>query len=125
MRVRCLDTNLDGREVAAAIRSGCDRLVHIGPGERGAAAMPARADLLIDLNGHTDGARTDLLASSRAPVRTLAVAYPASLGGHGLVHYLAVDAPSVWPSGCALPPSRWPLRRWPNSLSCRRRRRRR
>ena len=73
-------------------------------------ALPEDIDLLIDLNGHTEGSRTDLLAASTVPVRSLAVAYPASLGGHHLVHYLMTDAASVWPRGVRLPTHLYPER---------------
>ena len=112
-RVVCLDSNGGRREISRAIKRGCDQLIsiplHSISSEQG-GGIPKEVDVLIDLNGHTEGSRTDLLSSSNAKVRCLAVAYPASLGGHSLVHYLLADAPSVWPVGKQLPSTLYPER---------------
>ena len=108
--VRCLDSSGGTSPISPAARRGCDRLEIIRPTASGAMALPEDIDLLIDLNGHTEGSRTDLLAASTVPVRSLAVAYPASLGGHHLVHYLMTDAASVWPRGVRLPTHLYPER---------------
>src|SRR6185437_11418841 len=37
-------------------------------------------DILIDLNGHTEGARTDILAGRPAPIQLSYMGYPGSMG---------------------------------------------
>ena len=116
--VRCLDTSGGRTELSARVRAGCDRVHAIGSTAAATDEIFSDIDLLIDLNGHTEGSRTDLLASSRAPVKSLAIAYPASLGGHHLVDYLIGDAisllgdaTSTWPQrSTAPPPSLYPER---------------
>jgi predicted O-linked N-acetylglucosamine transferase (SPINDLY family) len=53
-------------------------------------------DILVDLNGHTTGARPGVLARRPAPIQASYQGYPGTLGG-GLTDYLIADAVVIPP----------------------------
>ena len=97
-RVVCYDSGITLRRDAVThrIRGGCDRFHRLAESQRRGGIARLSADILLDLNGHTQGSRLDLLVSCLARVKTLAIGYPATLGGR-LVDYVAADAISVGP----------------------------
>jgi predicted O-linked N-acetylglucosamine transferase (SPINDLY family) len=62
-----------------------------------AAGLLAREDLLLDLNGHTQGSRLRLLGARAAAVSTLVHGYPGTMGG-GLLEYVLTDSAAAGPS---------------------------
>lgn len=97
-RVECFATSTGNAlqpATSPTIVEGCDRFMHLASEEGGALLRARAGDVLLDLNGHTEGSRLDLLAARLAPVQALAIGYPSGLGGQ-LVDYLTADAASVW-----------------------------
>ena len=94
-RIECYATG--PRVTSRKIELGCDRFDHVPDDDRLSDRRPM-VHLLVDLNGHTEGARLDLIAARLAPVQASAVGYPAGLGGQ-LVDYVHADIASLWSVG--------------------------
>jgi protein O-GlcNAc transferase len=83
----------DGSETRARIRSAVDSFVDIAGLDHRAAAQRIRADrieLLIDLKGHTQGQRLEILALRPAPVQATFLAFPGSSGAD-FIDYIIAD----------------------------------
>ncbi len=85
-------------EIGDALRQGLDEycdLSALSDAEAAARIAGDRVDILVDLAGHTRGARLGILALRPAPLQAHFLGYGKSLGG-GLVDYLISDA-LYWP----------------------------
>ena len=82
----------DGTALAARVRRSFD-LFHDAhdqsPEQIADRIYRDQVDVLVDLNGYTDGGRPAVLALHPAPVQISWLAYPGTLGG--LAHYLVAD----------------------------------
>lgn len=77
----------------ARIARACDRFVDahaLGSSELVERIREAEIDILIDLNGHTVGSRTDVFASRPAPVQVNFLGYPGTMGA-AYIDYLLAD----------------------------------
>jgi protein O-GlcNAc transferase len=82
----------DGTELGARVRRTFDAFHDAhdwSPGRIGDQIHQDRVDILVDLNGYTDGGRPAVLALQAAPIQISWLAYPGTTGG--LVHYLVAD----------------------------------
>ena len=83
----------DGSPMRHRIISGCDRFVDLRELTNAQAAEKIRAeqvDILIDLQGHTKGARTEILALRPAPIQVNYLGYPGTMGCD-FIDYILVD----------------------------------
>jgi len=83
----------DGSATRAQIRNAVDSFVDIAGLDHQAAARRIRKDgieLLIDLKGHTQGQRLEIMAARPAPVQATFLAFPGSSGA-GFIDYIIAD----------------------------------
>ncbi|MEX2298346.1 MAG: hypothetical protein WD715_13095, partial [Dongiaceae bacterium] len=83
----------DGSATRAQIRGAVDSFVDIAGLDHQAAARRIRKDgieLLIDLKGHTQGQRLEIMAARPAPVQATFLAFPGSSGA-GFIDYIVAD----------------------------------
>lgn len=89
----------DGSELAARVARSFDAVHDVrsmSSVEIAQRIYRDEVDVLVDLNGYTDGGRSEVLALRPAPVQVSWLAYPGTMGG--LADYLVVDpriAPEV------------------------------
>lgn len=91
----------DGSQTRTRIARAVDRFHDLSPLSDASAAQriaDEETDILIDLNGHTDGARFGILARRPAPVQAGWLGYAGTTGA-GFIDYLIADA-HVAPPGC-------------------------
>jgi len=89
LSLRARDTGPYGRRIAAAV----DRYVDLSRVSDAQAAEQIRAleiDVLVDLVGHTQGSRTNILAPRPAPVQVNYLGYPGTSGA-SYIDYLLAD----------------------------------
>ncbi|WP_084536470.1 tetratricopeptide repeat protein [Azospirillum halopraeferens] len=90
----------DGGPLRARLTRGFDRFVDLAALDHAAAADRIRADgvdILVDLKGHTRGARPEIAARRPAPVQAQWLGYPGTMGA-GFIDYILADA-VVAPAG--------------------------
>lgn len=90
----------DGSAIRARIRGACDRFVDIAGDSHFAAARKIYGDgvdILVDLKGHTVGARTPIMAQRPALVQVNWLGYPGTMGTD-CIDYIIAD-PFVIPEG--------------------------
>jgi predicted O-linked N-acetylglucosamine transferase (SPINDLY family) len=83
----------DGSAMRRRLVAAFDRFVEIGPLPHAAAAERIRADgidILVDLTGHTRGARLPILAARPAPVQVNFLGFPGTLGAP-FIDYVIAD----------------------------------
>jgi protein O-GlcNAc transferase len=83
----------DGSEIRARVAKAVDRFVDVGAlGDRGAAELlrGLDVDILVDLNGHTQGARPEILSHRPAPVQVNYMGYPGTMGAD-FIDYIIAD----------------------------------
>lgn len=83
----------DGSETRRLLIDGLDNYVDIGTLDRDAAAQRIRADgieILIDLKGHTQGHRLDIMARRPAPVQATFLGFPGGTGTN-FIDYVIAD----------------------------------
>ena len=77
------------------IASSVDKFIDLGDkseaNESVELILSEGVDILLDLNGHSKGARLDVLHREPSPVRALFLGYAGSLGKEGVLHYLTGD----------------------------------
>jgi protein O-GlcNAc transferase len=84
----------DGKEMRRRLIAGCDRFIDIRPLSHTAAAARIRADgvqILVDLKGHTQGARQMIPALRPAPVQAQWLGYPGTMGAP-FIDYILADS---------------------------------
>ncbi|HYE49705.1 MAG TPA: tetratricopeptide repeat protein [Azospirillaceae bacterium] len=89
----------DGSAMRRRLAAACDCFVDLSGMSDAAAAAVIREleiDVLVDLKGHTAGARPGIMALRPAPVRVQYLGYPGTLGA-GLADYVVADAVLVPP----------------------------
>ncbi|MBI3043306.1 MAG: tetratricopeptide repeat protein [Betaproteobacteria bacterium] len=90
----------DASAIRARIRGACEHFVDVSRDSHTGAARRIYddgVDVLVDLTGHTLGARTPILALRPAPVQVNWLGYPGTLGTD-CVDYLVAD-PFIVPAG--------------------------
>jgi protein O-GlcNAc transferase len=83
----------DGSEIRARVAKAVDRFVDVGAlSDRGAAELlrGLDVDILVDLNGHTQGARPEILSHRAAPVQASYMGYPGTMGAD-FIDYIVAD----------------------------------
>ena len=83
----------DGSPMRARLRRAFDRFTDIGPLSHTAAAAAIHADgtdILVDLKGYTERARTGIVALRPAPVQVSYLGYPGTMGAE-FIDYLIAD----------------------------------
>ncbi len=83
----------DGSELRQRLMNAFDQFVDVGPLSAQDAARRIHADgidILIDLNGHTQGGRTEICALRPAPLQVSYLGYPATMGAD-FVDYVITD----------------------------------
>jgi predicted O-linked N-acetylglucosamine transferase (SPINDLY family) len=83
----------DGSEIRARVAKAVDRFVDVGAlSDRGAAELlrGLDIDILVDLNGHTQGARPAILSHRPAPVQVNYMGYPGTMGAD-FIDYIIAD----------------------------------
>jgi predicted O-linked N-acetylglucosamine transferase (SPINDLY family) len=83
----------DGSAMRARLKRAFDRFSDIGPMSHAAAASAIHAagtDILIDLKGYTENARTGIAALRPAPVLVSYLGYPGTMGAE-FIDYLIAD----------------------------------
>ena len=83
----------NGSDYRREIQEGCDEFVDIRgmPGPEAAARINAdRVDILVDLNGFTDGGRLEIAALRPAPIQIHYLGYPGTVGA-GFFDYIILD----------------------------------
>jgi predicted O-linked N-acetylglucosamine transferase (SPINDLY family) len=83
----------DGSSNFRSIAASCDRFVDVHgllSDEIASRIASDGIDILVDLNGYTQGGRPEVLARRPAPVQVSYLAYPGTLGGT-LADYLVLD----------------------------------
>ncbi|MEX0807194.1 MAG: tetratricopeptide repeat protein [Dongiaceae bacterium] len=83
----------DGSATRAQIRGAADSFVDIADLDHQAAARRIRKDgieLLIDLKGHTQGHRLEIMAARPAPIQATFLAFPGSSGAD-FIDYIVAD----------------------------------
>ncbi|MBM3514143.1 MAG: tetratricopeptide repeat protein [Alphaproteobacteria bacterium] len=76
-------TSLTGDAMQRRVAAACDRFIDISTMSEGAATELLRGlkiDIAVDLAGHTDGARPELLAARIAPVQVNFLGFPGTTG---------------------------------------------
>lgn len=100
-KVYCFSASSDdGSHYRKEIMNGCDAFIEINGKGAPAAAEIIRSkgiDILIDLNGHTEGNRLDIFAHKPAPVSVTWLGFPGTTGAN-FIDYIIVD-PIVCPPG--------------------------
>ena len=89
----------DGSPMRARLRAACEHFVDIGhePDDVAAARIvDDRLDLLIDLKGHTLGARTGLLARRPCDLQVNWLGFPGTMGA-SFIDYVIADAMVIPP----------------------------
>jgi protein O-GlcNAc transferase len=84
----------DGGEMRRRLIAECDRFIDIRPLSHTAAAARIRADgvqILVDLKGHTQGARQMIPALRPAPVQAQWLGYPGTMGAP-FIDYILADS---------------------------------
>jgi protein O-GlcNAc transferase len=84
----------DGGAMRRRLTAGCDRFIDIRPLSHTAAAQRIRADgvqILVDLKGHTQGARQMIAALRPAPVQAQWLGYPGTMGAP-FIDYILADS---------------------------------
>jgi|CXWL01.1.fsa_nt_gi predicted O-linked N-acetylglucosamine transferase (SPINDLY family) len=92
----------DGSPMRARLAQAFDRFTDIGPLSHAAAAAAIHADgtdILVDLKGYTQHARTGIVALRPAPVQVSYLGYPGTMGAE-FIDYLIADR-FVVPAGHA------------------------
>jgi len=87
----------DGSAMRRRLEQAFDRFIELRPLSHGAAAQRIRddeIDILIDLTGHTGGARLPLLAARPAPVQVEFLGFPATMGAD-FIDYAIADPVTV------------------------------
>jgi predicted O-linked N-acetylglucosamine transferase (SPINDLY family) len=82
----------DGTDLAARVRRTFDTFHEVhdwSPGRIADQVYKDQVDILVDLNGYTDGGQPAVMALQAAPIQISWLAYPGTMGG--LVHYLVAD----------------------------------
>jgi len=93
----------DSSATRRRIVAGVDTFVDIGSLDHAAAARRIRddgIDILIDLKGHTQGHRLDVLAYRPAPVQATFLGYPGTLGA-GFIDYVIADRTVLPPASAS------------------------
>ena len=83
----------DSSPMRARLKRAFDRFVDIGPLSHAAAAAVIhadRTDILVDLKGYTQHARTEIVALRPAPVQVSFIGYPGAMGA-GFIDYIVGD----------------------------------
>ncbi len=83
----------DGSEIRARIAQSVDRFVDVRSlSNRNAAELlhKLEVDILVDLNGHTRGARPEILSHRAVPVQVNYMGYPGTLGAN-FIDYIIAD----------------------------------
>jgi protein O-GlcNAc transferase len=83
----------DGSEIRTRIVRSVDRFVDVRAlSDRGAAELLHRleVDILVDLNGHTQGARPEILSHRAVPVQVNYMGYPGTMGAD-FIDYIIAD----------------------------------
>ncbi|HWX90920.1 MAG TPA: tetratricopeptide repeat protein [Rhizomicrobium sp.] len=83
----------DGSEIRARVARAVDRFVDVRMlSDRGAAELlhSLEVDILVDLNGHTQGARPAILSHRAAPVQVNYMGYPGTMGAD-FIDYIIAD----------------------------------
>jgi protein O-GlcNAc transferase len=83
----------DGSPVRARLKRAFDRFTDLGELSDAAAAAKIRGDgvdVLIDLKGYTEGARTEIVALRPAAIQASYLGYPASMGAD-FIDYIITD----------------------------------
>lgn len=83
----------DGSQIRTRITQSVDRFVDVCfLSDRRAAELlhQLEVDILIDLNGHTHGARPDILSHRAVPVQVNYMGYPGTMGA-GFIDYIIAD----------------------------------
>jgi protein O-GlcNAc transferase len=83
----------DGSEIRARIAQSVDRFVDVRSlSDRSAAELlhKLEVDILVDLNGHTQGARPEILSHRAVPVQVNYMGYPGTLGAD-FIDYIIAD----------------------------------
>jgi protein O-GlcNAc transferase len=84
----------DGSDMRARVASAFDRFLDVrGKTDREIAELlrDLQIDVAVDLNGHTQGARTGILAHRPAPIQVVYLGYPGTLGAD-FIDYILADA---------------------------------
>jgi predicted O-linked N-acetylglucosamine transferase (SPINDLY family) len=87
----------DGSAMRRRLEQGFDRFIDLMLLSHAEAAQRIRADevdILVDLTGHTRGARLPLLAARPAPVQASFLGFPATMGA-AYIDYVIADAVTV------------------------------
>lgn len=82
----------DAGEMRQRLKGAFDRFIdarHKGDREVARLIRELEIDIVVDLNGHTDGARTSILALRAAPIQVNYVGYPGTLGAAYFDYILA------------------------------------
>jgi protein O-GlcNAc transferase len=82
----------DGSAVRARIKKACDRFVDVASESFVATARRIyrdEVDILVDLKGYTQGARTQILALRPAPIQVNWLGYPGTMGTDCIDHLIA------------------------------------
>lgn len=90
----------DGSAIRARIRGACDRFIDVADQSYVATAQQIYndgVDILIDLKGYTQGARTQIMALRPAPVQVSWLGYPGTMGTN-CIDYIMAD-PFIIPEG--------------------------
>ncbi|HKB95819.1 MAG TPA: tetratricopeptide repeat protein, partial [Rhizomicrobium sp.] len=83
----------DGSEIRARIARSVDQFIDMHTlSDRSAAELLHRleVDILVDLNGHTQGARPEILSHRAAPVQAGYMGYPGTMGAD-FIDYIIAD----------------------------------
>ena len=93
-RIFCYSTGKDdGSSYRKRIRRNCDRFIelcHLGHSEAAMRIYKDRVDILVDLNGHTEGSRLEICALRPAPVQVTYLGFPGTTGADFL-DYIITD----------------------------------
>jgi protein O-GlcNAc transferase len=84
----------DGSDVRRRIMGAVDHFIDLGPlGDRAAAERLKELgiDILVDLNGHTLGARPAILRQRPAPIQATYMGFPGTMGAD-FIDYIIADA---------------------------------
>jgi predicted O-linked N-acetylglucosamine transferase (SPINDLY family) len=96
-RFRILGVNLANAAespIRARLRGAVDSFIDVSgksPAEAAAMLRQEEVDIVVDLNGHTEGARPGILALRPAPLQVNYLGYPGTMGAQ-YVDYILADA---------------------------------